>query len=141
MCSYTKWLFRITGSGDPKSGACKNSVSNPSTRDEGKLGQRDLGTSTYLRIQIIQVTDGSGYIPSMDGALNLLPGHNRLILQLSRKVGFGRELLSGVGVTGHGQVIEDQGIDVTGWFCHVSFGGTEVFAGWQREVWGSVVNM
>lgn len=66
----------------------------------------------YLRIQVIQGFDGLLDVALVDMLLDLLARLNRRVLLLGLEVGLFRKLCRRHRVSLHGEVVEDQGVDV-----------------------------
>lgn len=67
---------------------------------------------TYLRIKFVKSLDGSLDIPAMDAVLNLLPGADGGGILLWLQVCLFREPCSCIRVAFHGQIIQNQGINI-----------------------------
>lgn len=68
---------------------------------------------THLRVQIIQVVYCCLYVALMYRILDSLSSRNGFVILLRLKVGLRREPSSRVGVSSHGEVVENQGVNVT----------------------------
>lgn len=69
--------------------------------------------STYTRVELIKVRDGLLNVASMDGLLDLLTSFDGRVFLFGLQVCLFLELLGGLGISLHHQVVEDQSIDIT----------------------------
>lgn len=69
--------------------------------------------SAHLGVQFIQSLNGRLDVPAVYKGLNLLPRANRGAVLLGLEVGLFGKLGGGVWVAFHGQVVQDEGVNVT----------------------------